>query len=55
MVSILEIIKGRKKGLEVQEEDKIEKVLKEISTINEKVESLTQILNSYIEDADFKF
>ena len=55
MLSIAEIIKRRNTGSEEQDEVKFEKLLKEIVKINEKVESLTQLLNTYVEEDDFKF
>ena len=57
MTSIAEIIKKWNTGIENQEEKIYEKVLKEMSKINQKVESLTLILNSYMEkaEADLKF
>ena len=55
MSSIAEIIQRRNTGTEKQEDKIYEKVLKEISKINQKVESLSMMLNSYTEEADLKF
>ena len=55
LLSLAEIIKRRNTGSEEQDEVKFEKILKEIGKINEKVESLTQLLNTYVEEDEFKF